>query len=899
MKAFLTSCLFLVILSLSAQEHPDKATKGLKPIVTKGMNTGQNYAVVVGISDYQDDGIPDLRFADKDAEAFAGFLQSPSGGSLDNDHLKVFLNEKATVAQFATALDWLWEVVKEGDNVIIYFSGHGDVEKKSLTQPGFLLCWDAPAKVYLAGGTLALPMFQEVISTLSVQNKARVIVITDACRAGKLSGSSVGGSQLTSHSLAKQYTNEIKILSCQPDEYSLEGEQWGGGRGAFSYHLLDGLYGLADSNGDNMVNLKEIGRYLEDRVSEEVAPHNQNPMAIGRVTEKIADVYPEILAQLKDGENEYYQVFAATESRGIEENVLASADTNVVELYYTFKESLSNKNFLLPAGDCAEFYYEKLIQEQQLKSLHSTIKRNYAAALQDDAQQVMNNWLKTDINRTTVVGARRRKGRVSQKVYSDKIKSFPLCLQRAAELLGENHYMYSTLQARKCFFEGYLLTNSNLNPDKELGELALKHFREALRWEPELPPAYWQISRVFGYQFLEPDSMEYYTEKAMEQHPSWLSPYISTSHILTRKYRQYDRAKYLLEQAEIIDSTSSYLWNNWGVFYQKQRMYPKAIDAYKKAIQIDSTYDSAYSNLGNVYQYTGQIEEAEKAYLKAMQLDSTSAKTYNNLAGLYSRARRYSEAEKAYKNAVRFNPTDPYAYTGLGVVFLATERTSEAKRVYRKAIELDSTFVEAYNNLGNVYIAEERFSEAAEEYNKAIFIDSTFALPYSNLGVVFRKTNRYDEAEMSYNKVIQIDSTIWFPYANLGSLYQRMDRWEESETLTQKAIDLAPPVAGLVSQLGNSYTHIPSRFEEAESTLMKALEMDPNNADTHIHLAQFSIMNNNLEDAFNYLQQGFEKGVGKGELSFDDLQTEPDFEELKMDERWKELMKKYFVDKIK
>ncbi|MBK9640508.1 MAG: caspase family protein [Saprospiraceae bacterium] len=121
------------------------------------------------------------------------------------------------------ALDWLMEVVKENDQVILYFSGHGDVEKKTITQPGYLLCWDAPSRVYLAGGALALPMFQDIISTLSTQNKAKVVVITDACRSGKLAGSSVGGSQITGANLAKQYANEVKILSCQPNEYSIEG----------------------------------------------------------------------------------------------------------------------------------------------------------------------------------------------------------------------------------------------------------------------------------------------------------------------------------------------------------------------------------------------------------------------------------------------------------------------------------------------------------------------------------------------------------------------------------------------------------------------------------------------------------------------------------------------------
>ncbi len=76
----------------------------------------------------------------------------------------------------------------------------------------------------MAGGTFSLAMLQDVISTLSLQNKAKVTFIADACRSGTLSGSSVGGSQITGANLAKQYSNELKILSCQPDEYSIEGK---------------------------------------------------------------------------------------------------------------------------------------------------------------------------------------------------------------------------------------------------------------------------------------------------------------------------------------------------------------------------------------------------------------------------------------------------------------------------------------------------------------------------------------------------------------------------------------------------------------------------------------------------------------------------------------------------
>ncbi|MBK9017578.1 MAG: hypothetical protein IPM82_28000 [Saprospiraceae bacterium] len=87
------------------------------------------------------------------------------------------------------------------------------------------------------------------------------------------------------------------------------------------------------------------------------------------------------------------------ESRGMEDDVLAGVDTNVRELYQLFKKALKDKVFLSPATACADAYYERLIAEPKLERLHSTMRRNYAAALQDDAQQVMNKWLKTDMSR--------------------------------------------------------------------------------------------------------------------------------------------------------------------------------------------------------------------------------------------------------------------------------------------------------------------------------------------------------------------------------------------------------------------------------------------------------------------------------------------------------------------
>ncbi len=675
----------------------------IQPLHTQQLNIdeGSTFAVVVGISNYQDEDIPDLQFADRDAQAFANFMRSPAGGSLDEDHLKVLVNENATAAQLAIALDWLWEVAQENDKVIIYFSGHGDVERKSITQPGYLLCWDAPARVYMAGGAFDIRVLKDVVSTLSIQNKAKVILITDACRAGKLSGSSIGGTQATAAKLATQFANEIKILSCQPDEYSREGEQWGGGRGAFSYHLLDGLYGMADDNEDLSVNLLEIGRYLEDNVSREVAPESQFPMTIGSRGERLTTVFPQLLEELKEGRKGHIQLFTATESRGIEDNVLAQADSNIVEMYLAFKQALKDQQFLEPATACAEYYYEKLSREPQLERLHSTMRRNYAAALQDDAQQVMNTILKSGLTEQILKAAKAK----------DIYKNYPAYIERAADLLGMQHYMYPSLHARKLFFEGQIETYRKVKRS---------FYQKALKIQPDMAHAMVEIIRncEAGHR----DSAEHYFHRATELIPSWIEPYIAMADFYRRTLKESKGQEEMLNLAGQIDSTSVLVWYKKGNFYKRQKKYEKAEYWYLKAINSitkDICFPCLYANLGYVYKSLGRYREAEHLFKEIIRIDSTFVASFHRLGLINFYLGRFAEAEKYFKEAlnsiqkaIEIKPQDSFLRAILGNAYTHLDRLDEAKVALDKAIEINANFPDTYFYLAQWHIKKGQHNQA-------------------------------------------------------------------------------------------------------------------------------------------------------------------------------------------
>ncbi len=786
--------------------------KGVSPIAnsqSQGLGTKNTYAVVVGISDYQDAGIPDLRYADKDAEAFANFLRSPAGGSLNSDQLQVLTNSQATAGRIAEALDALIEKAKKDDQVIIYFSGHGDVEGKKLTQPGFLLCWDAPSRVYMGGGTYSLSFLQEVVSTLSLQNQAKVVVITDACHAGKLAGNQIGGAQLTTANLAKQYANEIKILSCQPNEYSLEGPQWGGGRGVFSYHLVDGLFGLADRNNDGQITLGEIDRYLEDHVTAEAAPQSQVPILLGNKTDRLATINASILADLKKNKSGGMAVFASTESRGFEDEILAKADTNVVLTYLNFKKAILEKRFLSPVDNCAEGYYAQLEKLEILAPLRGIMKRNYAAALQDDAQQVLNTMLKSGLT-SDILSASKVK-----EIYKD----YPTYLGLAAQLLGKDHYMYNILQARMHFFKGYIQTNT---------QEAKRQLFQAIQWQADMPQAY--VELIGKYPLEKLDSNEYFARKAIDIAPFWVKPYTELS-LFYSDNGLVEKAEEMLNQAMNVDSLSLMVWYSKAWFFAKIRNFEKAEYWYKKVIAhtgTDICFPCVYQNLGSVYRDTRRYDLAEQYYKNAILLDSSFSKAQLNLGNIYFNTNRKTEAEQQFKKAIQFDPTWALAFYNLAYLYRKTERYAEAEVQFKKAIQLDSTYSVAYDELGNLYYDIDRYAEAEQQYKNAIKFDSAYAFPYIGLGDIYCNYGRYFEAEAQFKKALQLDANQAICYYSLAMVYSLQGQLKEAfaylekylkyETDTYDSINNDPDLKKMQDQKDQwmmlMKKHFPDQFKE-------------------------------------------------------------------------------------
>lgn len=240
----------------------------------------ERWAVVIGISEYQSEDIPDLEYAKIDAESVHEFLTSQSAGPFEEDHVLFLANEEATGAAMREALFVFLQQADWDDLVMIYYAGHGAPDP-SRPDNLYLLPYDADINSLAATG---FPMW-DVKTALRRQISAeRVIVIADACHsAGTADGDVVGGADgnnvAGSFSQLFAPSRRLMMTAADTNEFSLEDERWGG-HGVFTHFLLEGLRGQGDENGDGIVTFAEVFDFVSSSVT--VATEGrQNPQRSG------------------------------------------------------------------------------------------------------------------------------------------------------------------------------------------------------------------------------------------------------------------------------------------------------------------------------------------------------------------------------------------------------------------------------------------------------------------------------------------------------------------------------------------------------------------------------------------------------------------------------------------
>jgi WD40 repeat protein len=260
------------VLSGPVASQPDKPMRG-------SLGQPQQWAVIIGISEYANPTIKNLSYADRDARDFAEFLKSTAGGGFEPERMKILLNKEATLQNIKQALNSFLRQTVDKDLVVIYFAGHGAPEPANPSN-NYLLPYDTDPNSL---ETSAFPMWDVNTALTRYIPSKRVIVFTDACHSGGISSDlATRGVSLTESNLINQYLADLSkskegtivFTASQAGEVSQELDKFG--HGVFTYYLLKGMKGEADINNDYTVTIGELMDYVEENVKRQTKG-NQHP----------------------------------------------------------------------------------------------------------------------------------------------------------------------------------------------------------------------------------------------------------------------------------------------------------------------------------------------------------------------------------------------------------------------------------------------------------------------------------------------------------------------------------------------------------------------------------------------------------------------------------------------
>jgi hypothetical protein len=143
---------------------------------TPGKPQGKNFLFAIGIDEYLDP-IPRLNNAVKDVHDFVALMQERF--QFEKSHTRVLLNEEASQKNIYDSFSHLADTIRPKDNLLIYFSGHGEYN------PSFKEGYWIPANAEQGAFHQYIP--NSVVKTmLGAINSHHTFLIADSCFSGSL-----------------------------------------------------------------------------------------------------------------------------------------------------------------------------------------------------------------------------------------------------------------------------------------------------------------------------------------------------------------------------------------------------------------------------------------------------------------------------------------------------------------------------------------------------------------------------------------------------------------------------------------------------------------------------------------------------------------------------------------
>jgi tetratricopeptide (TPR) repeat protein len=589
---------------------------------------GNVYALVIGIKTYEQAEIPDLLFADADAEDFAKFAASDRGGKAE---VVTLINQQARASEIRNRLTELMAKLRKDDTFVLFVAAHGDMRGDT---PMLVTYRANPQDTAING----IPLSEIQKLRFGVKSPFKEVrVFLDICHAGNialLDGPPLKGRPATAATPPPADTLFFTATHQGPDALAYEDPKFG--HGVFTYFLLRALDtdDARQSPADRYLTAGGLSKFVETWVqnattSERDRKARQKPttiLGVGLGHELVDLSLP----------GPAFRDTRPLASMTIPENRLGK-----------LRRQLPSKKEASPQMEAARADASETDQR---------------VALEDEGEAILLRYLEGDEN-------------------PQERGDFARCAALFADALRlQPHSPY--LEARQVFCDGRVSVFDKRYDD------AIGQLERSILLDPTAAYSY----NALGIAYLEKGDYQtarLALEDAIGRAPNWAYPRHNLA-LANTQAGDYDAAIAGYRDAIRRAPNYFYLPHNLGLLFQRMNRLDEAEAEYRIAIRNAARHtpgrSEPYIALGLLKATEGKSAEAEGYYRKALNIPAAELSTRtarHNLAVLLAKdSKRRSEAEQMWIDNGDYLPSQ----LALAQHYAAEKRSADAIRVYREIL---------------------------------------------------------------------------------------------------------------------------------------------------------------------------------------------------------------------
>jgi serine/threonine protein kinase/tetratricopeptide (TPR) repeat protein len=328
-----------------------------------------------------------------------------------------------------------------------------------------------------------------------------------------------------------------------------------------------------------------------------------------------------------------------------------------------------------------------------------------------------------------------------------------------------------------------------------------------------------------------------------------------------------------------------------GHLASERAVNPRAYDAYLRGRYLWA-------------QRTPEEETEARVYFEqALREDPGFALAYTGLADYYSVSWGVKTdmrlAEEYARKAVALEPGLAEGHASLGIACVYQQKFAEGEKELRRALDLNPNYVMTHHWYSLLLLSLGRLTEALAENDRARQLDP-FSLPVNYLrGRMLFGLHEYDRAVEQWERAASINPQSPSPHGSLARTYWIEGRVPEALAEERKAASLAHATQQLHDQeeIAAAYANSGLRAAQLKAAQLKEKGYcgnQPGGAEQNLACysalgvaAQFGILKDR-EKVLDWLNRALRDGITYAP----DLKTAPEFDFLRSDPRFQDLLRR-------